>query len=130
MQIYPSGVMERVQRLVEQGQPEEALLTFFREVVKMPPAEMEMLRAAPNWPVRVAAAYTIPRETKANEAYRLQPERFRHLAVPALLLLGGDSPAFLKASTEAVHRAFPHSRIAVLEGQQHAAINTAPDLFA
>jgi hypothetical protein len=45
------------------------------------------------------------------------------------LLLGGESPAFLKKATETVHDALPNSRIAVMPGQQHIAMNTAPELF-
>lgn len=32
-------------------------------------------------------------------------------------------------ATQAIHQALPHSRIAVLPGQQHVAMDTAPDLF-
>jgi len=41
----------------------------------------------------------------------------------------GDSPHFLKAATKAVDDALPNSRTAVLPGQQHIAMYTAPDLF-
>jgi pimeloyl-ACP methyl ester carboxylesterase len=78
----------------------------------------------------VAAAHTLPRELRAHEAYRFEPERFRHLNVRTLLLLGGDSPALFKASIEALHDALPNSRVVILPGQQHIAIDTAPDLFA
>ena len=46
-----------------------------------------------------------------------------------MLLLGGNSPAFLKAATEALNATLPDSRIVVMPGQQHTAMNTAPDLF-
>jgi pimeloyl-ACP methyl ester carboxylesterase len=65
-----------------------------------------------------------------HEAYRFEPERFKNLHVPTLLLLGGDSPQFFRAAIEALNAALPNSRIVVLPGQQHIAIDTAPDLFA
>jgi pimeloyl-ACP methyl ester carboxylesterase len=46
-----------------------------------------------------------------------------------LLLLGGESPADFKAETEAIHKALPMSRLVILPGQQHIAMNTAPELF-
>jgi pimeloyl-ACP methyl ester carboxylesterase len=46
-----------------------------------------------------------------------------------LLLVGGDSPAWLQKATQAIHQALLHSRIAILPGQQHIAMDTAPDLF-
>lgn len=53
----------------------------------------------------------------------------RAIRVPTLLLLGGDSPAFFRASTEAAHAALPDAWMVELPGQQHAAMDTAPDLF-
>jgi len=88
-----------------------------------------MLKSLPNWPARVAAAHTISREMRAGEKYVFQPARFAGLRIPALLLLGGDSPPKFKRAIESVHAALPQSRVAVMPGQQHAAINTAPDLF-
>jgi pimeloyl-ACP methyl ester carboxylesterase len=49
--------------------------------------------------------------------------------IPIGMLLGGDSPAFLKDATARLHAALPTSRVVVLPGQQHAAMNTAPELF-
>jgi pimeloyl-ACP methyl ester carboxylesterase len=49
--------------------------------------------------------------------------------IAALLLIGGDSPPLFKAASEAVDAALPNSRIAVMPGQQHVAIDTAPNLF-
>jgi pimeloyl-ACP methyl ester carboxylesterase len=50
--------------------------------------------------------------------------------VPALLLLGGDSPPFARQAVEMVHGALPNSQIVVLPGQQHIAMDTDPKLFA
>jgi len=51
------------------------------------------------------------------------------MSIPTLLLTGGESPLFLKASVEAVNAALPNSRIAVIPGQGHIAMSTAPELF-
>lgn len=129
IEIYPPGTTERIQALVDSGNRDEAISTFFREIVKMPEQELEMLRSLPAWKARVAAAHTIPREMRADKNYKFLPERFKGLHVPALLLLGGDSPSFFTKAIEAVHQALPNSRIAVMPGQQHTAMNTAPELF-
>ena len=47
-----------------------------------------------------------------------------------LLLLGGDSPAVMARGVEQVHRHLPVARIAIMPGQRHVAIDTAPELFA
>jgi pimeloyl-ACP methyl ester carboxylesterase len=103
--------------------------TFFREVLGAPPEELAMIRSLPNWPNRVAAAHTLPRELQASGDYVFRPERWREMRAPTLLLLGGDSPVAFHVATHAVQQALPDSRTAVLPGQQHTAMNTAPDLF-
>jgi len=105
------------------------LTTFFHEVVRTPAHEFELFQLSPAFPARIAAAHTLPRELRVHEAYQFKPERFKTLNVPTLLLLGGDSPSFSKAAIEAVNGALPNSRIVVLPGQQHIAMDTAPDLF-
>lgn len=125
----PEGILERLEALLSAGQREEMLTTFLREVVQMPPPELERFQATPIYPERVAAAHTLPREFRAVEGYRFEPERFKHLDIPVLLLLGGDSPPFNRENVEAWHAALPDSRIVVLPGQEHIAMDTAPDLF-
>ncbi|HLV35050.1 MAG TPA: alpha/beta hydrolase [Spirillospora sp.] len=130
MTLYPEGMIDHLQALLDAGDREGMVTTFLREIVRMPPHELDLLRASPVFPAMVAAAHTVPREQRAEEAYRFEPERFRHLNVPILLLLGGDSPQFARATIELWHAALPSSRIRVLPGQQHIAHYTAPDLFA
>jgi pimeloyl-ACP methyl ester carboxylesterase len=127
--IYPPGIAARIQTMVDAGDRDGAVSTFFRDIVKMPDHELELQRSLPVWKARVAAAHTIPREMRYDEQYTFVPERFRGLTVPTLLLLGGDSPPFLKKATELVHQALPNSRVAVMPGQQHTAMNTAPEMF-
>lgn len=125
----PDGLMDRIEALLDAGKPEEAVITFVRDGVKMPPRELETWRSTPAFPARVAVAHTIPREFRAVEGYQFKPERFKHLQVPTLLLVGGESPSFFRKSIEHWHAALPNSRLVVLPGQQHVAMDTAPDLF-
>lgn len=120
----------RLEALLDTGDREAVVLALFREIVEMPPDEIEYLRASPNFPAMVVAAHTVSRELRAEERYRFDPARFERLTVPTLLLLGGDSPPSLKKPTETLHAAIPNSRIVVLPGQQHIAHYTAPDLIA
>jgi pimeloyl-ACP methyl ester carboxylesterase len=50
--------------------------------------------------------------------------------VPALLLVGSDSPEIFKKSAEIVHAALPSSRVHELPGQQHLADLMAPEMVA
>jgi hypothetical protein len=78
----------------------------------------------------VAAAHTIVREIKEqSESYSFSAEQFHAMKVPTLLLLGGTSPAFFKTAIDLVHKALPASQVAILAGQQHAAMDTAKEIF-
>ena len=127
--IIPPGVVDRLEAMLEAGDREGVVATMLREVAGVPPEGVEYMRSLPVWEARVAAAHTIPRELRTGETYRFDPERFRNLAIPTLLLLGGDSPAIFEEASKAVSEALPNSRIVVMPGQGHVAIDTAPDLF-
>jgi pimeloyl-ACP methyl ester carboxylesterase len=131
-ELYPPEALDRVRSQLEAGDQEGALTTFYRDIVLMSPEELEMMRSLPVWPARVALAPTIPHEMRAFESYisDFDPARLGNLRTPALLLLGGDSPAPEKAAAEALDAALPDSRIVVMPHQAHIAHRTAPDLFA
>jgi pimeloyl-ACP methyl ester carboxylesterase len=123
------GTVERLQALLDSGERDEVVTAFFRDVVHAPEEELRMLRTLPNWPARVAAAHTIPRELRSSDEYRFQPARFTEMRVPTLLLLGGSSRPLFRDAIEMSRAALPDARLAVLPGQQHTAMNTAPELF-
>lgn len=127
--VVPSNDVERVDDLVKRGDREEAVVHAFRSL-GLTPNEVEQLRDSPTWSARVAAAHTLAREIRAEEAYRVDRERFRDLSVPALLLLGEESPAWAHEATELIRAALPDARVAVLPGQGHMANVTAPELLA
>ena len=128
-EVYPPAVIERLEALLEAGERDGVVATTMREVAGVTPEVVEYMRAQPAWQARVAAAHTIPRELRAVKAYRFDPERFGDLGVPTLLLSGGESPAALRKAAEVVDEALPDSRIVVMPGHGHAAMDTATDLF-
>jgi pimeloyl-ACP methyl ester carboxylesterase len=128
-EIYPYEVIERLEVLLGAGDRDGVVATTMREVAGLSPETVEYMRSQPVWRARVDAAHTILRELRAVKAYSLDPERFRDLGVPTLLLSGGDSPAALRKAAEAVDEVLPDSRIVVMPGQGHAAMDTGTDLF-
>jgi len=127
--VVSSDDVERIDDLVARGEREEALVHAFR-ALGLTPDELEQLRDSPTWSARVAAAHTLAREIRAEEAYRVDRERFGNLAVPALLLLGEESPDWAHEGTERIRAALPDARVAVLPGQGHMANVTGPELLA
>ena len=122
-------ILDEMTALVDDGENEEALVRFFTGVVGVPAAELDALRSAPNWPARVDAAHTAIREERARKGYAFDATRFAGLTTPTLLVAGSESAPFLRDATDVLDDALPNSRIAVLDGQAHAAMNTAPDRF-
>lgn len=128
-EIYPSEVIGRMEALLEAGDRDGVIETTMREVAGLPPETVEYMRTQPIWQARAEAAHTIPRELRAIKSYGFEPERFRNLARPTLLLAGGESPAALRKAAEAVDGALPDSRLVVMDGQGHSAMDTGTDLF-
>ena len=95
----------------------------------MPDRELEVFRTLASWKARITLAPTIPRELMIERTYRFQPQRFVQFSVPPLLLLGGDSPQMFRQVIAMLGTALPTSRIAVIPGHRHVAMDTAPELF-
>lgn len=127
--MYPPDVPDRMQAMIDDNELEAALELFFREVVRMPEHELVEYRELPVWKKRIRLSPTIPREMAIDRSYNFDPEKFSDLQVPALLMLGGDSPPIFQAAIEAAETALPNSRVVVLPGQQHIAMDTNPELF-
>jgi len=121
--------VDAIAALIASGEPEAALVGFYRDVLRAPEAEIARLRTQDNWAQRLALAHTIPRELRAVRRYRFDPARFAAMHRPVRLLVGGDSPPRYQASTAALQAGLRGATTAVLDGQQHNAINMAPAAF-
>jgi pimeloyl-ACP methyl ester carboxylesterase len=126
---YTTDTLDRMNSCLHDGQHEKALLMFLKEIVGIPQNEINMLRSLPNWSSRIATAHTIPREEESVRSYIFKPQRFSHMDTPTLLLLGSDSPPLFKAAIDTLKESILNSRVVMLPGQQHAAMDTASELF-
>jgi pimeloyl-ACP methyl ester carboxylesterase len=114
-------------RLLEAGDPDAVMETFMRRVTGMDDAAIAAYRANPVWPMRVAAAPTVPRELVAA---RLDPpERFEGLATPVLLVAGSASPPVFREGAAVLASLLPDARLVTIEGAAHAAHHTHPEAF-
>jgi pimeloyl-ACP methyl ester carboxylesterase len=127
---HASETLEQLEKLLAEGRREEVVETFFREIARASDDDLKVLKSLPAWQSRVAAAHTIVREEQVGLEYRFDASRFTALDVPTLLLMGSESPEFLRTSSAAAAEAVANSEIAVLQGQQHVAMDTAPQLLA
>lgn len=129
-ELYEPGAVERLGAYLEAGDVEGMLVAMFRDLVRMPPEELEVLRSQRDaWAVRIRNAPSLPRELQAEQAYVFEPRRFDTMRTPTLLLVGADSPSRELENARGVADGIPDGRIALLPGQQHAAMYAAPELF-
>jgi pimeloyl-ACP methyl ester carboxylesterase len=128
--LLPPGLEQRLNDLLAEGRREAVIETFMRDVVRMPDEELAVYRSLPAWQARIAAAHTITRETRGGESVPFDPAVAARINVPVLLLVGSQSPDFLKGDHDAIASALPDARVEVLEGQQHIAMDRVPEVFA
>jgi pimeloyl-ACP methyl ester carboxylesterase len=127
--FYAPGSIEGLEALLRRGDRVGVITSFLRDFLHLTPLELELVTYLPFWPARVAAAHTIPRELRQIQGYHFHAERFSALKTPALLMIGSDSPSYMKDAIDALRDALPNSQVCMLPGQQHNAISLAPDLF-
>jgi pimeloyl-ACP methyl ester carboxylesterase len=126
----PHELVQRIEALLDEGDPEGALEMLYREYIELSEEEFATVRQQSSWPGRVAAAHTIPREIGPGADPELDPQRAARVTIPTLLLVGSESPEHLSVGAETLSAVLPDARIAVLEGQGHGADLLAPELVA
>jgi pimeloyl-ACP methyl ester carboxylesterase len=119
----------RIRGLIDAGDREGALILFLGEIAKVSPRDIDTLRSLPSWPARVAMVHTALREQQALDNYRSDVARFKDLAVPTLLVLGGNSAPENRANIALLAASLPHSRIAVIPGEGHLSMLGAPEIW-
>ncbi len=128
--LYQPGVLDKLDNLLEADDHEAMLYVLFKEIVEMPEDEIEVVRAQQDaWAIRLGNISTLPRELRTETDYRFEPRRFKNMQTPTLFLVGGDSPDREMKHANGVAGALPHGHVAVMPGQQHAAMYTAPEMF-
>ncbi len=127
---FPEELLTRLDLAVAREDREAIMKAFCEEVVQMRAGDIAALRASPAWPARLAAAHTIPRELRTVGTFKLSSVHPERISTPTLLLHGADSPEFFKVSMARLAELIPNAKSVALEGQQHVAMDTAPQMLA
>ena len=127
--IPPPEIMERFRAFEEADDRDGILVMYYEDLAGVPPEIVEQMRGTPEWHMAADNAHTFPTELRSFSGYRFDPASFADLHVPTLLLLGSESPPFLRVQTVAVAAALPDARIVTLAGGGHDAMLRAPELF-
>ena len=128
-QTAPKEWRDRVTALIADGKPGPAMVSFLREM-GMSATQIDELKNAPrDYDVLPIVSATMPREALALATVDVTALAAA-VTVPVMLLLGSLSPAWASDITGALAGALPQSTLAVLDGQGHDAVDSAPELLA
>jgi len=114
------GWGQSVQAALDAGDRERAAVLFMRGT-GADPAAVEGMTQLPFWSGMLAIAHTLPYDLALVGSGSVPTERFHRIAVPTLLLHGGNSPAWAGIATSMIAEAIPGARQVTLEGQDHSA---------
>lgn len=123
------AALAEMKTLLADGANEQALVLFLREFPGDTPEDIDRQRSEPYWKKRVDAADTAYREPHRIEQTEFDLARYAAITTPTLLVSGSESPQHLRETIDALADALPNSQVAILEGEAHGAIETAPDRF-
>jgi len=127
--LVSADAMRPLEELARTGDWDAFSVAFFRDLLQVPAAEVDALRASELWAPIVGDAEASLGDLRAISRYDFSAERFRGLRVPVLLQTGSESPRELYV-TDALAAALPDARIGRLEGQAHEGMTTAPETYA
>jgi len=126
-----TAVADRMERLIHDGNREAALLLFLREIVMLSSQEIELMKARPSWPARVAGIDVQIREIRALSKYRFDTVKIRRLKIPTLLLTGSKTASpQLKRALTTLMSTLSNRTLYVFEGEEHNAMDTIPQQFS
>jgi pimeloyl-ACP methyl ester carboxylesterase len=126
----PEQLVASLEALIAAGEPDAAVASFMGEVVGLPPDALAELRADRSaWRPMVDCAHTLPRELRAVSSLAFSPRRYRGIDVPTALLGGTESTPDLRVGIELVHGAIAGSRVVMMDGVDHEAVTTGPDVL-
>jgi pimeloyl-ACP methyl ester carboxylesterase len=126
-----TAVADRMEKMIQAGDREQALETFLRELPMISPDEIAAMKRQSSWPNRVSGIDIQIREIRALSKYRFDAKRMRTFKTPTLLL-GGSKTASpqLKQALNSLLDTLPKRTLVVFEGQGHNAMDTIPQQFA
>ena len=127
-QTVPKEWREWVTALIAGGKPGPAMVSFLREMGLSATQIDELKNAQRDYEVLPIVSATMPREALALATVDVTALAAA-VTVPVLLLLGSRSPAWARDITGALADVLPRSTLAVLDGQGHEAIESAPSLL-
>ncbi|MCW2858008.1 MAG: putative hydrolase [Marmoricola sp.] len=113
---------DRVQAMVDAGEPGEAVKLFMR-TVGVPAFGIVMMQLLPVWKGLKAVAHTLPNDLTIvlpfEQGKPLPAGHYASVTVPTLVIAGGKSPEYMRNAQAAIADQIPDARLVTLAGQTH-----------
>lgn len=126
-EVLSAAVVATLRRLHESDDREALLRFFYSAVVGMSADEVAFFASLPTWAARVAAAHTLIRESDFDVDL---DAACRSIRIPTRLIVGTDSPDFIREDAFRALRTIPGATLTELDGQAHIAHYTDPEGLA
>lgn len=123
----PAGFIDQLEALVAAGEREAAVELMMGELVGLSGEMLAQLRTDPvAWRSMVDSVHTLPRELRSAATFTFDPDRYRGIDQPTILLRGADSSPEMHVGVDLVHHAVAGSRVVTMPGVDHEAVTTGP----
>ena len=122
----PEDYIQRLEELIAADRRREVFEYFMTVAVGMPPEMVQPMLYSPMIDSMVSLAHTIPYDGRIMLRGSMNgeplPTRWRDtVTVPALVMDGGNSPAWIRNSARSLTGVLPDVQYRTLEGQDHGA---------
>jgi pimeloyl-ACP methyl ester carboxylesterase len=116
----PADLPERLQQLVDAGNPGDAVTTFQLEGIGLPPTVVEQMRSTPMFDGLVALAQSTVYDAALTRQVSTPTTQMREVDAPVVVLCGTDALPFLRAASERLsHEITGAELVDVPESVQH-----------
>ncbi|MEV4105039.1 alpha/beta fold hydrolase [Nonomuraea sp. NPDC049649] len=127
----PADYTATLESLLAAGKPGAAIRYFMREGVGLPAPMVALMPLVPGWSGMKKVARTLPYDaafvTEFAQGRPLPEGRWDGVKMPALVVDGGKSPAWIRNGTRDLARVLPDAEHRTLDGQTHM---VKPDVLA
>lgn len=109
----------RLDALAAAGRSDELVATFVGTAFDMPPEAVAATRQSPGWAWMTSFASSVRHDAAVAGDQRIPADALAAITVPTLVMAGGESETWARATASAVADAVPGARLDVVPGQDH-----------
>jgi len=127
----PEDFAARIEKLIAEGRRSDAVKLFFHKGMGIPGFIVTLMRfLMPGWSKMASVAHTIPYDLAVlagtQDGRPLPSLRWNSTSAPALVMVGGKSPAFFHTGAKALVQLLPNAQYQSLPGRSHGAVMMQP----